>query len=287
MATVAYSIGTMGIELTGLFLFLVFFCFGCWFFYGLKPSPNSDYTNLQGQYSPLACLWEDAPQSALKGQAYQLATPFACIVRDSWISFYRENLGKPGIDYWQWANFPESQQVCRELTALLSLKPPSVQVKSLLFSLQQQSLQMFVEGDLCQQLLNYFLFKDWHETTYNMLGKGMTRDIYQRCFNVSGETINQILNLHHQQEKSWWEVLNVKESAEKSEVEKAYKKLIRNWHPDLNPSPYAHQFAIMINLAYEQYHSLSQPRNINSFFELLYKIYDFFSSLKRLYLPKL
>jgi hypothetical protein len=266
MATVAYSVGRMGIVLTGLSLFLIFFGFNCWFFYGLKvkPQPNS--------------------QNLLRGQTCPLATPIACIVTSTWLHFYRQNLAKPGIDYWEWANFPESNHVCPELSALLTLPPPKAEVKSILFLLPQQPLQPFTEGDFWQQIHNHMLFSDWHQASCTILGQTSLKNVYAVCFNVSWQTITEILNL--QQKISWWQVLNVSVSAEMVEVETAYKQLIRYWHPDLNPSPYAHQFATMINLAYEEYNTLPQVSRLNSFFKLLYKIYSFLSSLKQLKLLK-
>ncbi len=279
----------MGIVFTGLFLFLVFFCFICWFFYGLKvesqtnpPNPSNLDNLLQGQFSPLMCFWEDIPTDALQGQAYHLATPIACIITDAWLRFYRENLGKPGVDYWEWVNFPESNQVCGELSALLSLKPPSREVKSILLLLPSQPLQPFTEGDFWQKIHNYFLFQDWHQTSCTILGKATLKDIYQVCFRVSWTAITQILSLNQQQSLSWWQVLNVDRNAETVEVETAYKKLIRYWHPDLNSSPYAHQLAVMINSAYEQYLHLPPKRRLNSFFEFLYEMYNFFSHLQPL-----
>jgi hypothetical protein len=283
MATVAHSVRTMGIVLTGLFLFLIFFGFTCWFFYGLKVESQPTSANLlRGQFSQFACLWEDAPPKALRGQTCPLATPLACIVTSTWLHFYRQNLAKPGIDYWQWANFPESSHVCAELSALLTLPPPSLEVKSILFLLPQQPLQPFTEGDFWQQIHNHLLFKDWHQASCSILGQTRLKNIYAVCFNVSWQTVTEILSLHQQQKISWWQVLNVGVSAEAVEVETAYKRLIRYWHPDLNPSPYAHQFATMINLAYEEYHTLPQVSRLNSFFKLLYKIYSFLSSLKQL-----
>ncbi|TVQ48153.1 MAG: J domain-containing protein [Gloeocapsa sp. DLM2.Bin57] len=283
MATVVNSVGTMGVIFTGLCLFIIFFSFTCWFFYGLKVEypPNSDYL-LKGQFSPLACFWEDAPSPALQGQAYHLATPIACIVTKTWLNFYRENLGKPGVNYWEWLNFPESNQVCAELSALLTLKPPTSEVNSILMLLPSQPLQPFTEGDFWQQTHNYYLFKDWHQTSCKILGKATLEKVYQVCFNISWQTVNEILTLHQQKQLSWWQILNITATAEADEVETAYKGLIRYWHPDINSSPYANQFATMINLAYEEYSNLPPPRRLNSFFEFLYQIYAFLANLKPL-----
>ncbi len=77
----------------------------------------------------LVCLLEDAPETALKGQFYELATPLmtplACIVPENWHKFYQENLGKTGINYWEWRDKPESNNVCKELSLLLQLPVPN------------------------------------------------------------------------------------------------------------------------------------------------------------------
>ncbi|WP_158409489.1 J domain-containing protein [Gloeocapsa sp. PCC 73106] len=265
----AYSVGTMGI---GLCLFLIFFGVVCWFFFTLEAKPVP-----RGEYCELACLWEDAPQSALKGQSYHLATPFASIFIPTWHHFYRSNLGKPEIDYWEWRSFPASDSVCPELTALLASKSPNTAVKSILLQLASAPVDPFQEGDFGQQIQNYLLFKDWHQASYHVLGEKSLAGVYQVCFNTSWDTIKQILG---QREGKWWQVLNVNPEATVSEVEQAYKLLIRHWHPDLNSSPHSHQMAIMINSAYQDYKSLSPVRSLSPFFSLLYKIYTFFSSLK-------
>lgn len=277
MATVAQSVRTMGIALG---LFLLFFSFSCWFFFTLeaKPAPN------QGEYCELACLWEDAPSSALKGQAYHLATPFASILTTTWHHFYRSNLGKPGIDYWEWRNFPESKSVCPELTALLTLEPPSPPVKSLLWQLAETPPQPFNQGDFWQQIPNYLLFKDWHQVSCRVLGEKSLARVYKVCFHTSWDTVKEILLLYQETKIPWWQVLKVNPDAQAIEVEQAYKQLIRHWHPDVNNSPHAPQLATMINIAYQDYQNFSPPRPLNAFFTLLYKIYTFFASLRSSYL---
>lgn len=51
----------------------------------------------------------------------------------------------------------------------------------------------------------------------------------------------------------WWQVLGVKPNATKAEVKQAYRRLVRKYHPDVNPSPQAHEYAVTINRAYEEF----------------------------------
>lgn len=51
----------------------------------------------------------------------------------------------------------------------------------------------------------------------------------------------------------WWEVLGVKPNASTAEVKKAYRRLAAMFHPDVNKSVDAHEIAVALNRAYEQY----------------------------------
>lgn len=62
----------------------------------------------------------------------------------------------------------------------------------------------------------------------------------------------------------WWEVLGVKPNATKLEVRQAYRRLAMKYHPDINPSPDAHERAVTINCAYEKFQSLWCQKNSSS-----------------------
>lgn len=296
MGKLANSIESMGLIFTALCLFILLFSFACWFVFYLDAKPSSKTKISQeencGESYHLVCFWEDAPESALKGQCYHLATPlmtpFACIVVANWHHFYRENLGKPGIDYWQWLNFPEAKNICQELSTLLSLDSPQPQVKTILTSLAIQPLAQFNQGDFWQQTEKLLLFKHWHETSYRLLGKEVLGRVYQVCFNISWAKVTEILELSQKKEIYWWQVLQVEPEADASGVEKAYKKLMRYWHPDVNNHPYATEISTMINVAYQQYSALpiyTKPKM--SFFDQLFSLLTFIKSWKDLPLKRI
>lgn len=51
--------------------------------------------------------------------------------------------------------------------------------------------------------------------------------------------------------KNYYEILNISRNAEDNDIKKAYRKLSKIWHPDINNSPIAHSKFIEINEAYE------------------------------------
>ncbi len=52
-------------------------------------------------------------------------------------------------------------------------------------------------------------------------------------------------------EKTYYEILGVAKNATQDELKKAYRKLVRKYHPDVNKSPDATEKAAEINVAYE------------------------------------
>jgi hypothetical protein len=249
----------------------------------------------------LACLLEDAPAKALKGQAYELATPlmtpFACVVPELWHIFYQQNLGKSGIDYWQWINQPEVKNICPELTLLLTLPPPQEDVKDVLESLatdnnpllptkNKEIYSKFNPQDLQTQTRRYFAFKQWHNQAQQQIGDYALKAVYQVCYRTEWTVIQQILDdkilaitkILIDESAPWWKVLGVHPKSNTSQVEKAYKTLLRNWHPDLNKHPHANEITARLNVAYEQYQvflEASQQPQFN--YNLWVKVKDWFS----------
>lgn len=246
---------------------------------------------------PLACLLEDAPETALAGQAYELAiplmTPFACILRASWQNFYKTFLGKPGINYWEWQDKPESREVCPELSILFDLPAPQGYAKEILEALaaekylckqsldslkikQQGNLSSafddlkdggkFADRDLQVQATMRLAFKHWHEAAIKQIGEKSLQAVYRVCYGTSHAKIQDILGecqpsippMLLDESAPWWKVLNVNPAANRLQVEKAYKQSIRLWHPDLNRHPQATQITSRLNLAYEYYQSLDR-----------------------------
>lgn len=239
----------------------------------LEDAPES---SLKGQYfelmTPFACLFEDIPERFLNGQSYELAyplmTPFACVVTSTWHNFYRQYLGQVNINYWHWKNQPEVNTLCEELTNLLKLPKPSPLAQKVITSFgKNQSLFQGYRQNFWQQVESYGAFLEWHQTGIKILGKETFINVYQVCYNTSWDKVENVVN-HLQQlllRKSipWWIILNVHGKAYGEEVEIAYKKLLKKWHPDLNHHSYSHQITARINVAYEQYQEY-QEENIKS-----------------------
>jgi curved DNA-binding protein CbpA len=50
---------------------------------------------------------------------------------------------------------------------------------------------------------------------------------------------------------TYYEVLGVSENASSTQIKSAYRKLVKQYHPDTNPSPQASEFIKQINEAYD------------------------------------
>ena len=50
---------------------------------------------------------------------------------------------------------------------------------------------------------------------------------------------------------NYYEILGVRPKADHDQVRSAYRKLAREYHPDVNPDPKAHEFMAQINVAFE------------------------------------
>jgi hypothetical protein len=243
--------------------------------------------------TPFACLLEDTPEASLKGQSYQwatpLMTPLACIVTQTWHEFYKRQLGKPGINYWEWRDKPESSHICRELSLLITLPEPKVSAKRVLESLGDKKYPFFQPHLDTKEIGNILIafadsihdgkfahldwrvqiamrrdFQQWHELASQLITIEALSAIYRVCYGTSWDKIQQIINEDRSlledfiaaRSLPWWKVLGVSSSADTLQVEKAYKNLMRLWHPDLNKHPYATEITSRINVAYEHYQSL-------------------------------
>ena len=51
----------------------------------------------------------------------------------------------------------------------------------------------------------------------------------------------------------WWEVLGIAQNACRADVEAAYRRLARLYHPDINPSPLAEEMMPLINRAFQNF----------------------------------
>ena len=188
---------------------------------------------------------------------------------------YTSLLAKPNINYWSWSSHPESQQVCPELTLLLTLPEPNPSVRQVLEALPEGKDPFFEpEKNSHHSRLNFSTFStrgrfalredkyklrsafiEWHEAAQSQLGIEPLNRIYQVVYGTSWELIEEILT---PSSGEWWEVLGVKPNASKAEVKKAYRRLVGMFHPDINKSVKAHERVVAINRAYEQYQELYQ-----------------------------
>ncbi len=211
--------------------------------------------------SPLTCLLEDVPQKALQGQCYPLAIPFASVWEMGWFSFYGKQLGQPGVNYWQWVNYPLYKEFSPELSNLLRLKEPSTLVKEVLESLAEEYHSFWQWDKLCG-------FRQWHQQSSEILGLTPLKSIYHRCYGISWERVKLILwdsnlvvdPIFLNSASSWWKVLGITSFSPPTKVEQAYRNLLRSWHPDCTQHPLAHQITARINIAYEEY-QMRRQRN--------------------------
>lgn len=230
----------------------------------LEDAPSS---SLRGQayvlatplLSPLACRLEDAPESSLRGQACDWATPlmspFACVVESLWLEFYQDRLGQPGIHYWDWRSRPVVQQVCPELALLLDLPEATGATREILSQLstsQQWPLRSRQQ------------FQVWHHLALSRYGQKRLAAIYQRCYGADWDKIEKLTAIANtallDPKTPWWQVLGVTATAKPTHVEKAYKQLLKRWHPDLNPHEEATLMTARINGAYEEFKTRQIPK---------------------------
>lgn len=183
-----------------------------------------------------------------------------------WHVKYKELLGKPGVNYWEWKLNPESREIAIELTYLLKLAVPSEDVYRILECLPEGKDPFFKPdikttkivdegkwGKLAEcdpQVKQRYrqAFGEWHRQAIAQLGKDALERIYKVIYSCNWELVEAII---YPLRGYWWEILCVRPNATPAEVKKAYRDLAKVWHPDTNSSPTAKIHMAMINKAYE------------------------------------
>jgi len=193
-----------------------------------------------------------------------------------WYRKYTEQLAKPEINYWRWRSNPESCKICPHLTTLLTLAEPSLNACKVLECLAEGKDPFFkpefkgrTESEIFAHVMNKLgksgaladckpeqkqayrqAFAEWHLAALAQLGRDALERIYKVVYGVSWNLIEGIINTL---EGDCWEILGIRPGASIKEAWAARKRLARQWHPDVNPSPLAEQNTIKINHAFEQF----------------------------------
>ena len=259
--------------LTNLIFFSIIFISGCYFILSLDlgwPArhiacllEDAPEESLNGQrfdwasplLTPLACLVEDVPASSLRGQHCELACPLACPWQPGWIDFYQQKLQHPSVNYWHWANLPFAESTIPELSDLLNLPQPSRNTCLFLESLANSPPSLCSQSCLSE-------FRQWHQVALNRLDSDSLQNLYAVFYGVKPNTISFLLSEQPSREinqawlktsSHWWSVLSVKPWSKSEQIEESYKKLLRVWHPDINPHPWSHAITVRLNQAYDEY----------------------------------
>ncbi|HAC63848.1 MAG TPA: J domain-containing protein, partial [Cyanothece sp. UBA12306] len=184
-----------------------------------------------------------------------LMTPLACIWEKGWHSFYDHSWGKPQINYWEWRNFPLSEQLPQEFFWLWTLPEPQGTPKMVLEYLTAKD-QSFWNWETLEA------FKNWHHQAIQRLGLSTMKAIYQVCYRTPWERLHpiiydQALSINRaifDDSSPWWKILQLKPFSTPLQVDQAYRSLMCLWHPDRTQHPLAHYVTARLNVAYEQYY---------------------------------
>jgi hypothetical protein len=139
--------------------------------------------------------------------------------RGYWFKFYSENMGKSGVNYWDWVGNPELDEFSPELSNLLQLSRPEGDLLSLLHVLRWEKDLFRGSGSYIngQWVLDLFTltgeavgqfgmwepkrkdelisnFRAWHTKGVKKLGLTMMKQIYMVCFSANWEFVNKILS---------------------------------------------------------------------------------------------
>ena len=206
--------------------------------------------------------------------------------KEYWHHTYRNQLGKPNVNYWQWKNNPESREIVSELTLLLDKIPEPNEYAKLVLMQLAYSLDPFLKEEKSDHFYPFTDFEDWrgsscftrdkwlwektedyrasfvnwHNNARLLIGRQKLLQVYKVVFNCPWSIIEAILEPTNTippkpvtGKREWWHVLNVSQYATYDEVKAAYKKLARLWHPDYNKSPSATEIMQEINTAMDEY----------------------------------
>ena len=83
-------------------------------------------------------------------------------------------------------------------------------------------------------------------------GNGSTVKIWRQMLNGDESTLNSVPS------GEWWEVLSVNQGAHPNDVKSAYRRLVKQYHPDINRSTTAKAIMQAINGAYKEYRLLGR-----------------------------
>ncbi len=193
-----------------------------------------------------------------------------------WYRKYTEQLAKPDINYWRWRSNPESCKICPQLTTLLTMPEPSLNACKVLGCLAEGKDPFFspefkgrTESEIFVHVMNKLgksgaladckpeqkqayrqAFAEWHLAALAQLGRDALERIYKVVYGANWSLIEGIINIL---EGDCWEILGIRPGASIKEARAARKRLVRQWHPDVNTSPLAEQYTIKINYAFEQF----------------------------------
>jgi DnaJ domain len=229
-----------------------------------KPVTTIEYTEwLFEQKAPLASV-EEVTLLAIQTGRLDIVKVLGILNKppinrkEYWHHYYRTQLGKPKVNYWQWQDNPESKEICPELTLLLNKLPkPNSYTKLVLMHLADGKNRLWEQQKFYQAFLN------WHNKAIKEVGRQKLLQVYQVLFNCPWSIIESILQQNQPQsaklvtsKNQWWQVLAVPKNATKEMVKAAYKKLALQWHPDYNKSPDAEEKMKIINAAMAEYERL-------------------------------